>query len=292
MVNQRTIKSGATIRGIGLQTGRTVNLKLKPAPPDNGIVFIRVDLPGRPIIEIKPSNLKEGRNLLQRTVIKNKKAEVHTIEHLLAALSGLSIDNIFVEMDNVEVPGLDGSAKEFVAVLKDAGFQEQEKPRNFIEIEKPILCSDEKGSIQVLQDEDFKLEYFLDYEHPLLKEQWFDMELNNSNESIDFFENEVAPSRTFCMEKEAQMLLKAGLGKGADFSNTLVIGKDGPVNNHFRFPNEPARHKLLDLLGDLYILGYHVKGRVIAKKSGHKLNNIFVKKLQEELEKNLLKATH
>ena len=162
MINQRTIKSGATIRGIGLQTGRAVNLKLRPAPPDNGIVFIRVDLPGRPMIEIKPSNLKEGRNLLQRTVIKNKKAEVHTIEHLLAALSGLSIDNIFVEMDNVEVPGLDGSAKEFVAVLKDAGFQEQDKPRNFIEIEKPIVCSDEKGSIQALQDEDFKLEYFLD----------------------------------------------------------------------------------------------------------------------------------
>lgn len=282
MERQRTIKSGATIRGIGLQTGRPVKLRLEPAPPDRGIVFIRVDLPSAPLIELSPFNLKENNKTLQRTAIKKNKAEVHTIEHLLAALSGLCIDNIFIEIDSVELPGLDGSAKEYVKVLKEAGLQEQDVPRSYIEIERPIMCSQERGSILVLPDEQFKVEYLLDYDHPLLKEQWFDVTLDYSDDFMNFFENEVAPSRTFCLEKEALMLLKAGLGKGADFTNTLVIGEDGPVNNRFRFANEPARHKLLDLLGDLYVLGRHIKGRVIARRSGHKLNNIFVKRLQQK----------
>lgn len=282
MKRQKTIKSVATIRGIGLQTGKRVKLGLKPAPPDRGIVFVRTDLPGHPTVTVNPNNVKETSKLLQRSVLKDRKAEVHTVEHLLAALSGLLIDNIFIEIDNVELPGLDGSAKEFVRVLRETGFQELDAPRNFIEIERPIICKDEKGFIQVLPDEEFRIEYFLDYDHPLLKEQWFDIEINDSEDSIDFFENEVAPARTFCLEKDAMPLLRLGLGRGADFSNTLVIGKEGPLNNKFRFLNEPARHKLLDLLGDLYMLGRHIKGRVIARKSGHRLNNIFVKQIHEK----------
>lgn len=282
--NQRTIGNSALIRGLGLQTGQPVKLRLAPAPPDTGIVFIRVDLPSAPAIKVEPSGIKESKRLVQRTIIGSRSAEVHTAEHLLAALSGLSIDNIFIEIDNAELPGLDGSAKEFVRALKDVGIEEQLSPRRFIEIEKPIICGDEKSSIQVLPDEQFKIEYFMDYDHPLLKEQWFDITLNGSERSMDIFEDEVAPSRTFCLERDAAMLLKAGLGKGADFNNTLVIGDHGPIKNRFRFPNEPARHKLLDLVGDLYVLGCHIKGRVIAKKSGHKLNNIFVRRLQEEIE--------
>ena len=162
--------------------------------------------------------------------------------------------------------------------------------RSFIEIEKPIICSDANASIQVLPDEQFKVEYFMDYNHPLLREQWFDIALDGSDDSLDFFKNQVAPARTFCIEEEAFALLKAGLGKGADFSNTLVIGSEGPINNKFRFPDEPVRHKLLDLLGDLYVLGRHIKGRVIARKSGHRLNNIFIKRLQQELQQDLIKA--
>ncbi|MDB4349611.1 UDP-3-O-acyl-N-acetylglucosamine deacetylase [Omnitrophica bacterium] len=289
MEKQRTIKRQATIRGIGLQTGRPVTLRLKAAPPDRGIVFVRTDLPGAPSIEVNPFNLKEPGRTLQRTVIKNKKAEVHTVEHLLASLSGLFVDNIIIEIDNVEVPGLDGSARGFAKILRDAGFHEQDAPRAFIEIERPLICSDGKASIQVLPDERFRVEYFMDYDHPLLKEQWFDIELRRSDDFLDFFENNVAPSRTFCMEQEALVLLNSGLGKGADLNNTLVIGNDGPLENKFRFPDEPARHKLLDFLGDLYILGRHIKGRVIAKKSGHRLNNIFVKRLQEECSEKLVK---
>lgn len=291
MEKQRTIRSEATIRGIGVQTGRAVRLRLKPAPPDRGIVFIRTDLPGGPEVKASPFNLKDVNRALQRTVIRQKRAEVHTPEHILAALSGLSIDNILIEIDNVELPGLDGSSRGFVKVLRDAGLEEQDAVRNFIEIEKPVISRYEKGSIQILPDEQFKVEYFMDYDHPLLKEQWFDITLSRSEEFLNFFENEVAPSRTFCLEKDAFLLLKLGLGRGANFNNTLVIGDKGPLKNAFRFPEEAVRHKLLDLLGDLYILGRHIKGRVIARKSGHKLNNIFVKRLQEESEKNLLKVT-
>jgi UDP-3-O-acyl N-acetylglucosamine deacetylase len=283
MDRQRTIRSQATISGIGLQTGKTVTLRLNPAPPSSGATFIRVDKPGAPSVKVSPSSLKESRRLLQRTVLKNGRAEVHTVEHLLASLSGLSIDNIDIEIDNIELPGLDGSAKEFVRVLREAGFQEQDAPRSYLEVQKPIVCANGKGTIQVLPDDRFKVEYYLDYNRPFLKEQWFDIELDSSEDFAEFFASDVAPSRTFCLEEEAMMLLRAGLGKGADLSNTLVIGSNGPIDNEFRFANEPARHKLLDFLGDLYVLGRHIKGRVIAKKSGHKLNNKFVRRLEEEL---------
>ncbi|MBL7068884.1 MAG: UDP-3-O-[3-hydroxymyristoyl] N-acetylglucosamine deacetylase [Candidatus Omnitrophica bacterium] len=288
--NQRTIKSIATIRGIGIQTGRVVNLKLEPAPPDTGIIFVRTDLHGAPQIKADPSNLKEWKPLAQRTILRSKNAEVQTAEHFLAALSGLFIDNVYAKLDNLELPGLDGSSREFVSVLREIGFTEQDAPRRFIEVEKPIICGDEKSSIQLVHDEEFKIEYFLDYDHPCLRQQWFDITLNRSDDFMDWFDREVAPSRTFCMEKEAATLLRAGLGKGADFTNTLVIGNDGPINNKFRFDNEPARHKLLDLLGDLYVFGRHIKGRLTAKKSGHKLNNIFIKRLQEELGRKLVKT--
>jgi len=283
---QRTIRSAALIKGIGLQTGKRVELKLRPAPPDRGIVFIRSDMPGDPEIRVCPQNLHSA---FQRTALKRGRAEIHTVEHILAALSALYIDNVVIEINNVELPGLDGSAKEFVGVLRDAGLHMQDVPRNYIETEKPIICSDDKGTIQIIPDEHFKIEYFLDYDHKLLKEQWSDIILDGSEKSMDFFEREIAPARTFCLERDAMTLLKLGLGKGADFSNTLVINAEGPINNRFRFPDEPVRHKVLDLLGDLYVLGRHIKGRIVARKSGHKLNSIFIKRLKEESEKLLTK---
>ncbi len=292
MERQRTIKTRATIRGIGLQTGKSVKLNLKPAPPDRGIVFIRTDIPGAPEVEVAPFNLRETsrfKSLPQSTTIGNKRAEIRTVEHILAALSGLAIDNIIIEMDNIEVPGLDGSAKELVRVLREAGFQEQEAPRKFIEIDKPFMCTNGEASIQIIPDEKFRLEYFLSHDHPLLRDQWVDMTLDRTEDSISFFEKEIAPSRTFYIDSITKpFLLRSvvGLGRGTNYKGTLVIRREGPVKNRFRFNNEPARHKLLDFLGDLYILGRHIKGRVIAKKSGHKLNSIFVKRLQEELIKN------
>lgn len=293
MNKQKTIKRRATIRGIGLQTGTHVTIKLKPAPQNSGVVFIRTDLPGAPIVEASPDNIRESGKVLQRTIIKNRKAEVQTIEHIMAALSGLYINNIIIEIDNIEVPGLDGSAKNFVEILRDTGIQEQDAPCRFLEIEKPFICSEADASIMVLPDDSFKIEYFMDYDHPLLREQWVDISMDGSDSAMEFFEKEVAPARTFHVDsiiKPFMLRSLVGLGKGTDFEHTLVIRRDGPVQNEFRFPNEPARHKLLDFIGDLYLLGCHVKGRVIAKKSGHKLNNIFIRKLYEELKEDLVRV--
>ncbi|MEE8359864.1 MAG: UDP-3-O-acyl-N-acetylglucosamine deacetylase [Candidatus Omnitrophota bacterium] len=287
---QRTIKTPATIRGIGLQTGKHATLRLKPAAPGRGIVFVRTDIPGAPEIQASPENIRESGRMLQRTILKTKRAEVQTVEHIMAALSGFCIDNITIEIDNVEIPGLDGSAKEFVAILQDTGIQEQDAPRAFIEIERPIVCSNGESFIQVLPDEQFRVEYFMDYDHPLLKDQWVDVMLDGSEASMSFFAKEIAPSRTFHVDSITRPFMLrslAGLGRGTNYKATLVIRADGPVQNRFRFHNEPARHKLLDFLGDLYLLGHHIKGRVIAKKSGHKMNNIFVKKLHAELTQRL-----
>jgi UDP-3-O-acyl N-acetylglucosamine deacetylase len=293
MERQRTIRTGATIRGIGLQTGKHATLRLKPAPPDSGIVFIRTDVPGAPRVEASPLNVKESGKILQRTILKNKRAEVQTVEHILAALSGLCVDNIIIEIDNIEIPGLDGSAKGFVRVLREIGLHEQDAQRVFLEVERPVVCSENGAFIQVLPDEQFRVEYFMDYDHPLLRDKWADAMLDGSEDSIDHFEREIAPSRTFHVDSVTRPFMLrslAGLGKGTNYKATLVIRRDGPVQNEFRFPNEPARHKLLDFIGDLYLLGRHIKGRVIAKKSGHRLNNIFVKKLHEELTENLVKV--
>ncbi|MFH1753555.1 MAG: UDP-3-O-acyl-N-acetylglucosamine deacetylase [Candidatus Omnitrophota bacterium] len=290
---QRTIATPAIIRGIGLQTGKHANLRLKPAPPGKGIVFVRTDIPGAPEIEAKPQNIKESGNMLQRTILRTRRAEVQTVEHILAALSGFCIDNISIEIDNIEVPGLDGSAKEFSAILRDTGIQEQDAPRAFIEIERPIVCSNGESSIQVLPDEQFRVEYFMDYDHPLLKDQWVDVMLDGSEDSMNFFEREIAPSRTFHVDSITRPFMLrslAGLGRGTNYNATLVIRADGPVQNKFRFHNECARHKLLDFIGDLYLLGHHIKGRVIAKKSGHSMNNAFVRKLHEELTQRLVQV--
>ena len=287
-MRQKTILRTATIRGIGLQTGRPVKMKLIPAGPDSGITFVRTDLRGAPAIKACVANLKEpGRGILQRTILCVRRAEVQTVEHLMAALSGLCVDNITVEMDNVEAAGLDGSAKEFVEVIQHAGLEEQDAPRRYIEIEKPLICQAKGASIQVLPDEKSRVEYFMDYDHPLLREQWADITLGGSDGEIAHFAGEAAPARTFhvdSVKRPFALRFLAGLGKGANYDVTLVIRKDGPVNNRFRFPDEPARHKLLDLIGDLYMLGRHIKGRVIARKSGHALNSCFLKKIQDELE--------
>jgi UDP-3-O-acyl N-acetylglucosamine deacetylase len=285
MDKQRTINRGVTVRGIGLHTARPATVKFKPADPGAGIVFVRTDLPGAPRIAVRPANLKEHGKSRRRTALRHRRAEVQTVEHILAALSGLSIDNIVIEIDNLEVPGLDGSAKEFTGILRSAGFYEQSARRGFVEIEKPFICSQGDASIQILPDDKFKLEYFLDSEHPLIKEQWVSLTVDKSERAMDFFENEIAPSRTFHIDSISRPFAfrrLARLGMGSNTDTTLVIRKEGPVKNKFRFSDEPARHKLLDLLGDLYIFGRHIKGRIVAKKSGHKLNNVFIKRLQDE----------
>lgn len=276
MIRQRTIKKDVTLEGIGLQTGKKVTITLKSSPPDSGINFIRTDLPNKPLLNIQSVNLDEAHKALQRTTLSLGPLQVQTTEHLLAALSALSIDNIVIETNGVELPGLDGSAKEFVSALKESGIAQQDAPKKFLKIEKPVWVSEGDRMLAVFPDDDFRISYTMSYENPSLGTQFFSINLDRDN-----FEKEVTPARTFCLKEEAAMLLKLGLGKGANYENTLVMAPDGPVNNKLRFADEPVRHKLLDLVGDLYILGMRLKGHVIAIKSGHELNMELVRKLKQ-----------
>lgn len=273
MIKQRTVKEPVVIEGVGLQTGSRSRLTLKSSPANSGINFIRTDLPNKPVLNIHSLELNAS-IFERRTTLSLGQLQIQTAEHILAALSGLSIDNIVVEVDSIEMPGLDGSAKGFVELIKKAGIVEQDSPKNILKIDKALWCEKEDSILAVFPDDEFKVSYTLSYKNPSLGTQFFSIVLNESN-----FEKEIAPARTFCLEEEALELLKRGLGKGANYDNTLVIGHAGPIGNPARFPDEPVRHKILDLIGDLYLLGRQIKGHVIAIKSGHRLNLELVKKL-------------
>lgn len=274
MTKQRTIKDTAEVKGIGLQTGAPVTMRLKNAPADSGINFIRTDLPNKPLLHLQSVDFSDAASAERRTSLGMGPLQIQTTEHLLAAISGLGIDNIIVELDNVELPGLDGSALEFAKILKKAQVSEQQADKKILKIEKPIWCEEGGAFLAVFPCDMFRISYTLSYVMPL-GAQFLDITVDEKS-----FEREIAPARTFCLEAEALELLKRGLGKGANYDNTLVIGKDGPIRTSLRFPDEPVRHKVLDLIGDLYLIGRPVQGHVVAIKSGHKLNMELVKKLK------------
>ena len=276
MIKQKTISRSAQIEGVGLQTGRKVKLNLKSSPADSGINFIRTDLPNKPLLNIQSLDFDFSGQKERRTTLGIGPLELETVEHFMAALSGLSIDNIIVESDNAEFPGLDGSAKGFVEALKEAGTLEQAAPKKVLKVNEALWVKDGGALLAVFPDEDFRVSYTLSYPSPGIGTQFLSVLLDEAN-----FEKEIAPARTFCMEEEALELLNRGLGKGANYDNTLVMGKSGPIKNVLRFPDEPVRHKILDLVGDLYLLGMPVKGHVVAIKSGHKLNVELVRKLKK-----------
>lgn len=271
---QRTIRDTVHIEGIGLQTGSRSRLILKSSPAKSGINFIRVDLPNKPLINIQSTDLSGSETAERRTMVGFGALQIQTTEHLLAALAGLSIDNIIIELDSIELPGLDGSAKVFTDAIRKAGIVEQDALKEAIEIEEPIWCRDRDAAIVALPADVLRISYTLSY--PGIGTQFFDIELTEEK-----FESQIAPARTFCFEAEALELLRRGLGKGANYENTLVMGPGGPINNTLRFYDEPVRHKVLDLIGDLCLAGAALKGHVIAVKSGHRLNMELVKKLKE-----------
>lgn len=277
MTRQRTIKNAVTVSGTGLQTGKAVSMTLKPSPAGSGINFIRTDLANRPLLNVGSLDLNGGLfNFARRTTLGTGPLQIQTTEHLLAALSGLSIDNIVVELDNEELPGLDGSAKDFVGLIKSAGYLEQDKAKSVLDIKETVRCERDGASLEIVPADSFKISYTLDYPDPVLGKQSLDITVTE-----DTFTSQIAPARTFCLQKEAKALLALGLGKGANYKNTLVLGPNGPVDNELRFSDEPVRHKVLDLIGDLYLLGMRINGHVTAIKSGHKLNMEMVRKLKK-----------
>ncbi len=275
-MKQRTIKGSVTIEGIGLQTGNKVKLTLKSSPSDSGITFVRVDLPDKPVLNLQSlDRLSESEKAARRTTLGFGPMQIQTTEHLLAALSGAGIDNIIIETDNVELPGCDGSAKDFLKAIKSSGIVEQDAPRKVCEVKSPVWCKSQDAMLAVFPDDNFQVTYTLSY--PGIGAQFFSAVIDEKT-----FEAEVAPARTFCSEREAMELLKMGLGKGANYENTLVMGASGPIKNTLRFPDEPVRHKVLDLIGDLYLSGEYIKGHVVAIKSGHKLNMELVNRLKAQ----------
>ena len=280
MTHQKTIKKEACVSGIGLHSGKEVEVVFKPAPPYSGISFVRVDLKEKPVVPADISKVIDAARRPRRTSIGIGEAEVHTVEHLMAALAGLEIDNLAIEISGDEIPGLDGSAVPFLNVLREAGVEEQNAERSYYRPKEPLWINENGSTILILPDSELKISYTLSYNHPLLDSQFFSFSLNPDN-----FKQELAPSRTFCLENEVAVLKEQGLGKGADYTNTVVIGEMGVVKNKVRFKNECVRHKVLDLLGDLYLLGCPLRGHVIALKSGHSLNIKLLQRIRSEQER-------
>ncbi|MFA5198584.1 MAG: bifunctional UDP-3-O-[3-hydroxymyristoyl] N-acetylglucosamine deacetylase/3-hydroxyacyl-ACP dehydratase [Candidatus Omnitrophota bacterium] len=277
MEKQNTIAKEVSLEGIGIHTGNKVHLKFKPAPVNSGINFIRTDLASPCRIRAEIGSLFESPQLSRRSTLGNDQAQVQTIEHLMAALSSLKIDNLDIEVDNNELPGMDGSASKFVEAVEKAGILQQDQERYVYAVKEPLFVEDGVSSITVLPSKDFKVSYTLNYEHPLLSAQFLEL-----NVDTDSFKSEIAPARTFCLESEVSELQSRGLGRGANYDNTLVVGNSGVIKSVLRFKDEFVRHKILDLIGDLYLAGCPIRGHVIALRSGHALNLKIAEKIHEQ----------
>ena len=299
---QHTIKEPVTVSGVGLHTGVTANMTFTPAPPDHGIKFQRIDLPNEPIVDADVDYVVD---LSRGTTIEHNGARINTVEHTLAALVGLEIDNVLIKIDGPEPPILDGSSMMFIEAIEKVGVQEQNALRNFFEITESIIYKDPERDVEIaaLPLDDFRVTVMVDYNSPVLGSQ------HASLNSISEFKNEIASSRTFCFLHELEMLYKNNLIKGGDLNNAIVVvdrvvkdeeleylaglfnkpkvevKKEGILNNvDLRHRNEPARHKLLDVVGDLALVGRPIKAQILAARPGHAANVAFAKKLKKAMQ--------
>jgi len=279
-MKQQTIKNPVTLSGIGLHSGAAVHMTMKPAAVDTGICFVRTDLSGQPSIKVSPSTTVMDAKVVRCSAVEYQASRVSTIEHLMAALTGMGIDNLTIEIDAEELPGMDGSSLDFVKALQQAGCLEQSADKNIFIIQEPIVVANKTSTIVIVPHDKLSISYTLDYDHPLLRSQFFSIDLNPAS-----FVRDLAPSRTFCIESEVQGIRQQGLGRGSDYKTTLVMSEKGVVQNTLRFPDECARHKVLDIVGDLSLLGYPIQGAVYATKSGHALNRALVKKIDAQRQK-------
>jgi len=274
--NQRSVQREGSLRGIALHSGAEVDVRIRPAPADAGVTFVRTDLPGSPRIPADAAHLstRERRTAL----VGEGGAEVHTVEHLLACCTGLGIDNLVIEVTAAEMPGMDGSAKPYVDLLDTLGLVEQKAPRREIIVDEPVAvaAAQDVSLVAFPFEKGFKVSYTLDYAHPFLGVQHVSFDLNPQ-----VFRREIAPARTFVLESEAAALRKAGLGQGASHQNTLVVGDEGVIGNEPRWKDEFARHKVLDLLGDLFLAGADLRGHVHAHRTGHAANLRLVSRIVE-----------
>lgn len=304
---QTTLSKPIKLSGQGLHTGYEVEIIFNPAPPNHGYKFKRIDHKDSPIVKADVSNVVDTS---RGTTLEENGIRVHTIEHVMAALKGLMIDNVLIELNGPETPIMDGSSRKYVEALKEAGQEEQDEDRNYYEIKEKIEYTDEENGIEigVYPDEEFSINVLIDYNSKVLGHQYATFD-----EKMDF-QQEVAGSRTFVFFHELEFLLKNNLIKGGDLENAIVIMEnpvpqdeldriadlfnkphvkvkpEGVLNNiDLYYNNEPARHKLLDMMGDLALIGQPIKGKIIAKKPGHHANTELAKTIQKEIKKEASK---
>ncbi|AFV00697.1 UDP-3-O-acyl-N-acetylglucosamine deacetylase [Simiduia agarivorans] len=274
MIKQRTLKNPIRATGVGLHTGEKVYLTLKPAPVDAGIVFRRTDL--NPVVEIEAKAENVGDTTLSTTLIKGD-VRISTVEHLLSAMAGLGIDNAIVEVSAAEVPIMDGSAGPFVFLIQSAGIEEQNAAKQFIRIKRPVVVEDGDKIASFLPFNGFKVSFSIDFDHPVFTGRTLKTAVDFSSTS---FVKEVSRARTFGFMHEIEYLRSKGLAKGGSVDNAIVVDDYRVVNEDgLRYEDEFVKHKVLDAIGDLYLLGNSLIGEFKAHKSGHALNNRVLREL-------------
>lgn len=274
MIKQRTLKNPIRATGVGLHTGEKVYLTLKPAPVDTGIVFRRTDL--NPVVEIEAKAENVGDTTLSTSLVKGD-VRVSTVEHLLSAMAGLGIDNAIVEVSAPEVPIMDGSAGPFVFLIQSAGIEEQPAAKKFIRIKRPVVVKEGDKVASFLPFDGFKVTFSIDFDHPVFNGRTLNASLDFSSTS---FVKEVSRARTFGFMHEIEYLRSKGLAKGGSVDNAIVVDDYRVVNEDgLRYEDEFVKHKVLDAIGDLYLLGNSLIGEFKAHKSGHALNNRSLRQL-------------
>ena len=274
MIKQRTLKNAIRATGVGLHTGGKVYLTLRPAPADSGIIFQRVDIDPAVDIPAKPENVTDTR---LSTTLEQDGAKVSTVEHLMSAFAGLGIDNVRVEVSAPEVPIMDGSAGPFVFLLQSAGILEQEPLKQFIRIKKPLQVTDDDKWVRFEPFNGFKVSFTIDFDHPILQNS---IQVAAVDFSTTSYIKEISRARTFGFMDDLEALRNAGLAQGGSFDNAIVLDGFHILNNDgLRYQDEFVKHKVLDAIGDLYLLGHPLIGAFSAYKSGHALNNKLLRKL-------------
>jgi len=270
---QRSLRRPVSCVGIGLHSGAKVRLSFKPAPADFGIRFRRTDLGNHEI----PATVQHLAGIQLATGLTRNEVSVETVEHLLAALVSLRVDNVLVELNSPEVPIMDGSAAPFVYLVQEAGMKVLQARRKYLKIARPIAISRGDKRIALYPSDHFKVTYSISYDHPLLRHQTRTLQITEES-----FIDQVAPARTFTFLKDVEMLRQNGLALGGSLENAIVLGESGVLNNPLRFEDEFVRHKILDAVGDLALVGYPVIGHLVAHRAGHALHTEFAARILEQ----------
>ncbi len=270
MTSEQTIRSAVECTGIGLHSGAPVSMRMLPAPSGTGIVFRRTDLDG---FEIEAVSRNVAR-VSYATSLMKKGVLISTTEHALSAIIGAGIDNAIIELDNLELPILDGSAKPFVDMIQKAGIRKQRRPRKYLKICRELELREGNKFIGVYPSSGYSVSYSINFPHPLIGKETFEVQLTNGS-----YVRHIAPARTFGSREDEQAMRNMGLIRGASSENCIVLTKDGVENGPLRYPDEFVRHKVLDLVGDLALLGKQVLGRVVADRAGHAMHTALVSRI-------------